>query len=372
MRITIIAHNVDPKSLEVVPGIDVIAETSDADSLNQSAATLCDVVLCDVDHTVLAEFEEIVRLFPSARLVGLVSESTNAFSVIEAQNCGCVEFVRKPVDAEHLAEVLQRTAGEGHHQGKTICVIGASGGAGATTIACNLAVALKEMGKVGLIDADLTFGGVSQYFDTQPGHTLADVCGCEQIDMVTLESAMEETSSGVHVLGRPDHVSERHKITPGKVAAVIHTASGMYHYTVIDLPRQLDDMVGHIMLRSTLVLVITETNVGSVNNAKRISSALVEEGLPRDRVAVVLNRAAKRTPHAVTPADVGRIMGSVYAVIPNDFPAALHASDRGMPIASTSPIHKAIHDMALRIAGRQEEHPQTRSRFRRLLKGGVS
>ena len=140
----------------------------------------------------------------------------------------------------------------------------------------------------------------------------------------------------------------------------------------MDLPRQLDDFVGNIVMRSNPVLIVAEMNVASVSNAKRIRSALLEEGLAENRVGVVLNRTTKRSAHALTEDDMRQTLGPLFALIPNDFPAALQASDQGIPIDSSSRICKAIQQMAETIAGSQSETVENKSRFMRLLKGGVS
>jgi Flp pilus assembly CpaE family ATPase len=138
----------------------------------------------------------------------------------------------------------------------------------------------------------------------------------------------------------------------------------------VDLFRQLDELVGTFMLRSDLVFIVTEMNVSSINNARRIRSALVEEGFDPGCVAPVLNRVSKRSAHALTPPDVEKVLGPIFATIPNDFPAALRAC--GQPIEPHSPIARAIQELAARIAGTQTDRPRTGARLMRLLKGVAS
>ena len=362
----------DSLTLAAVPGIDIVAETADILSLGAYSNTQCDVIICDIDNTEPSEVQEIKKLFPDSKMIGLLSKDTDVFLVVEAQRCGCNEFVRKPVEPEDITAALHKVVGEGHETGKIISIIASNGGAGATTIACNLAVQLASHGKVGLIDADLVFGGIAQYFDMPVKHTMADVCDCDQIDVVALTSAMTENDWGVHVLARPEEISDAGKVTPAKMSAILHTAARMFQYVVVDLPRQLDDLVGNIVVRSNPILIVTEMNVASVSNAKRIRAALLDEGLSEERIGVVLSRAAKRSAHALNEDDIRQTLGSLFAVIPNDFPAALQASDQGIPIDSSSKICKAIEQMAQRLLGAEVESSNNKSRFRRLLKGGVS
>ncbi|UCG32839.1 MAG: AAA family ATPase [Phycisphaerales bacterium] len=372
MKIAAIAHCADALSLAGVPGLDVIAETTDESSLHRAGQSLCDVVICDLDQAEPHEVKAVINFFPSTPVVALISEHTPAFRVVDAQSFGCKEFIRKPFDAKNVAIALQSVVVQGGSRGKSICLIGASGGAGVTTIACNLAVALAPKGRVGLIDADLSFGNVAQYFDRTPQYTIANVCSCDHIDQVSLKAAMIETEHGVSILARPNEISERSKVTPGKAAGLMHAASRTFNFIVVDLFRQLDERVGSFMLRSDLVLIVTEMNVSSANNARRIRDALVKEGFDTRCVAPVLNRVSKRSAHALTPPDVEKVLGPIFATIPNDFPAALSASDRGQPIEPHSPIAKAIQRMAESIAGSKTDEPRTGARLMRLLKGAAS
>jgi len=367
-----VAHRMDSLSLADVPGIEVVAESTDLASLRLAASTLCDVVLCDLDQAELTDLEEITELFPGTPLLGFISQETDAFRVVDAQRHGCKEFVRKPFNPEDVTTTLRRIVEGTTSRGKVICLIGASGGAGTTTLACNLAVQLAPMGKVGLIDADLSFGHVAQYFDQTPRHTIADVCDCDQIDQVSLAAAMVETDYGVSLLARPNEMSERYKVTSGKASGLVHTASHMYNYVVVDLFRQLDELVGSFIFRAHLVMIVAEMNVASANNARRIRQALLAEEFAPDRLAVVLNRASKRSAHVVTAADLEGPLGPLFATIPNDFPAALRASDQGKPIEAHSVISNAIRQMARKIAGLPEQKPRSGARFMRLLRGVAS
>jgi pilus assembly protein CpaE len=372
LKIAAVAHRVDADLLAGVPGLDVIAETADGPSLHRAAQSLCDVVICDLDQTEPDEVKAIIDLFPSVPVVALISEHTQAFRVVDAQSFGCKDFIRKPFNARDVLCVLQSVVVQGGSRGKSICLIGASGGTGVTTVACNLAVALASKGQVGLIDADLSFGNVAQYFDRTPQYTIANVCSCDHIDQVSLRAAMVDTEHGVSILARPNKITERGKVTPGKAAGLMHAACRTFNFVVVDLFRQLDELVGSFMLRSDLVLIVTEMNVSSASNARRIRDALVTEGFEASCVAPVLNRVSKRSAHALTPQDLEKVLGSIFATIPNDFPAALSASDRGQPIEPNSPIAKAIQRMAASIAGTQTDKPRTGTRLMRLLKGAAS
>ena len=371
MKIAAIAHQIDSLSLVDVPGIEIVAESADLASLRLAASTLCDVVLCDLDRAESADLREVTDLLGGTPIVGFLSEDTEAFRVVDAQRCGCSEFVPKPFKPEEVITAVHRAVGDRSSQGKTICLVGASGGAGATTIACNLAVQLASAGKVGLIDADLSFGNVAQYFDQTPRHTIADVCECDSIDQVSLGAAMVETEYGVSLLARPAEMSERAKVTPGKASGLLYTASRTYNYVLVDLFRQLDELVGSFMLRSNLLLIVTEMNVTSANNARRIRQALLQEGFAEERIAIILNRVTKRSAHALTQADLENTLGPFFAVIPNDFPAALRASDQGKPIDPNSPITKALREMAAKITGIENQKLRTGARFMRLLKGAA-
>lgn len=349
-------------------GVKVIASAIDIEALGECDISDCDAVLVDLDETDTRELSEIKYLLKDSVLIGVVSPNTPAVTALRAQRLGCNQLVTKPIDSDELRMVLEAEGDESI--GKIISVMSACGGGGATTIACNLAVELAAVGETVLIDADLTFGGVAKYFDLDPKHTLAELCSSDAIDTTAIKAAAVDTPSGPFVLARPQNISERSEVTADRFVSVLTNSARSYNYVVVDLPRQLDDITGNIILQSNHLIIVSELTVASLLNAKRIKSALVQEGIPEQRISYVVNRVKKHA-HSLDVSDAAEQLGTIYAEVPNDFNNARSAIDQGSPIDVASPIRGALKKLARKISGK-EDTPKTgkKNSLMRLLGRG--
>ena len=93
---------------------------------------------------------------------------------------GVEDYLLKPVTREVLGAALRQSASarasEGADDGRLIAVMGARGGAGASTVALNLAWTMAhECGlRVALVDFDLGFGSIALALDIEPGRGFRD------------------------------------------------------------------------------------------------------------------------------------------------------------------------------------------------------
>ena len=102
--------------------------------------------------------------------------------------------------------------------GRLIAVLGPNGGAGASTLAVNLAAALgsaKGAKPVGLIDLKLESGDLASLLDLKPTHTLADVCqNAARLDRVMFERSLAQHTAGIRLLAAPLHLTDIARVPP--------------------------------------------------------------------------------------------------------------------------------------------------------------
>ena len=104
---------------------------------------------------------------------------------------------------------MKATAGEVTKRGRVIVFLRGKGGAGATTLAVNSAVALAEtkMYKTAVVDLSLEFGNVTSHLNLKPQHTLAALAGTQpdaarRHDIRDLHRAGPKRRAGLRRLGR--------------------------------------------------------------------------------------------------------------------------------------------------------------------------
>jgi len=289
---------------------------------------------------VIEVIEQFSARFPEIALVALSSQ-TSPEAILAPMRVGCDQFVCTPIDPEDLARAVSRVASKRLLcQGKSrrTCVVGASGGVGATSIASNLALEIGHSTQhaCAFVDLDLQFGDVAANFDAEAKYTLFDIASStDNIDRTVLESVLTEAAENVLVLARPFAVDQAAMITPEVVHHAIDQLSSIYENVVIDLPRKLSPLEFAALEQADCVLIVCQLLVPSIRNARRYLDAIVAHGIPEDRIHIILNRGDTSTGRVSREDLADTIKRPIVAVIPNDFQFMARALDFGQPGGTT-------------------------------------
>lgn len=287
-------------------------------------------------------------------IVGVTGNKEFEF-IVEAQRAGCTQFARKPIDAVDLCDAVERSRSPGGSDegGRLVAVYGATGGAGATTVAAYLAAELaRSTGtRVSLIDLDLSFGGVARLFDLSPKHTLHDIARAGCVDTDLLWRAAETLPSNVDVFARPTSLHDAQQIDVPSLQEMIRVATASYPWTVIDLPRQLDPLTGFVMTHCQRLLLVLQLTLPSVDNAHRLIEALAAEGVDADHIELVINRYRKNAQGFTIEMVEKQLSKKALAILPNDYQSLRQAVDTGSPLSERNPVRAAIAELAAKLVG---------------------
>jgi pilus assembly protein CpaE len=305
--------------------------------------------------------QRIAEVAPECGILA-ISRSADPNTIIAAMRAGCHQFVRAPIDLEDLRGALERirqTMVPLSVTSQRFGVIGSSGGAGATTVACNLALELAHLTTraAALVDLNLRFGDVACAFDCQPRYSVADVCrGGAEIDRTMIEPALHELPCNVALLGRPEKVEDADDVQPEGVEQMFRVLAQMYPFIVVDLPRSLTPPAVAGLNGADRIIIVAQLSVPCLRNATRLYECLLNLGVNQDRVEIVLNRCNANY-ERIKPEEVEKHFGRpIFAVIPNDYRRVTTSRDLGHPIMTdspNSPARMAIHNMARTLAASQ-------------------
>ena len=317
--------------------------------------------------------QRIAEVAPDCGLIG-VSRSSDPETIIAAMRAGCGQFVRWPIDQSDLRAAIDRLCAKSRRNAEAprqICVIGSSGGAGTTTIACNLAMEFANITgrQCGLVDLNLEFGDIACAFDFVPKYSIADVCrdGVE-IDRMMLETVLEELPCNVCILPRPENIEDVREVTPEGLEHMLRLMSQLFPYITLDLPRSFSFLSAAAVRGADRTLIVTQLAVPYLRNAKRIYNCLLQMGTSEDRIEIVLNRCNANF-ERIRPEEVEHhFRRPIFGIVPNDYRHVTASRDLGHPIVSEapdSPARKAIAELARKIAGEslEEEEPEARGFF---------
>ncbi len=260
------------------------------------------------------------------------------------------EAIARVTARVQAAPILKKTAG------KIFVFVGAKGGAGVTTVACNFAVALAQDAKQNtlLIDFDLPLGDAAMNLGLTCEYSTVDALReAERLDSNFLSRLLVRHSSGLSLLGAPGRFPQ---VTIDSLAAnrLLTVSSNNFDCLVIDAGSRLDWTRSQLFDIASRVYLVTQAGIPELRNANRmITGSIPAFG---SKLEIVLNRYASKMmgiddeaiEHALTRAPQWRI--------PNDYFAVREMQNRAEPLAlENSPIARAIRKMARVACGLPED-----------------
>ncbi|WJV47169.1 septum site-determining protein Ssd [Streptomyces flavofungini] len=157
----------------------------------------------------------------------------------------------------------------------TVGLIGGRGGAGASTLACALAVTAARAGRrTMLVDADPLGGGLDVMLGGETAEGLRWPAFAQSRGRVG-GGALEESLPALHDLrvlswDRGDTVA----IAPEAVRAVLAAARRRGGVVVVDLPRRVDEAMAEALAQLDLGLLVVPAELRAVAGARRVASAV--------------------------------------------------------------------------------------------------
>ena len=368
---TIFLYEFDDPALATLSDFKIVGRAQSRDNLRTGIGALRpDVLVLDLDRNGAVDaITDAREIHPTLAIVGLTGETDPKF-VISAVRSGCHQLSPKPLDMNDLLVAIRRALNESIStaSGKVIGVVGAVGGAGATTIAACLAMSLAEVtrSRTLLMDADFDFGGVARAWDVQPAHTIADLLSAGALDPVLLEKAVVDVPGNVSILARPQTIEQAHGIDDTMISTVLQTARSLFTHIVVDLPHRLDALAWAAIQQCDKVLIVVQMTIPSVDNCARLLKALAHLGLPTEKVDIVVNRYRKNV-HFLTLEQIEeRAQRPIVAMVPSDFRSVCAAIDTGRPMPAHNQVRSTVQKLAMKMAG-VEDATAGRSWFSRLL-----
>lgn len=348
-------------SLDRHTAVHIVTEAHDRPGLLDCLGRLpIGLLVIDLDpqpSSALEIMEQVTSDFPTLAIVAL-SANADPDLMLSAMRAGCRQFIPKPIDLQDLSRALRLVVRSNtDQQAKTerlICLVGASGGCGVTTVAGNLSIELAQLSAdiCALVDLQMEFGSVATYFDCRPAHDIADLTNVpNEIDVKMVEQAMTVLPSNVALLARPQCIDQAANIDPERIASILSILTARYDSVVVDTPCRLDRISVTALEMATSVVLLLQLSVPSIRNAQRLYKSLIQYGMPADKILPVVNRVTRSC--SISPKDVEEHLGtSIFAVIPNDFKTVQAALDFGkslMKESPDSPVRKAIAGIARRL-----------------------
>jgi pilus assembly protein CpaE len=249
--------------------------------------------------------------------------------------------------------------------GGVICsLVSTVGGVGVTSLAANLALALRNVldKRVALADLDLQTGGLAVYLNLEPERTIMQLCESDRkLDSIQLEAALTKHSSGVYLLAGPRRIEDSELVSDKTVGAVLELMRQLFDFIVVDCGGYIDENAVAVWERSDYLFYVLDQSIAAARCAWRFLDLFGRLGLGGVEPAFVLNRFVPH--HPISEQQITHTLGRpIFARIPRDEKVLeriqLRAQDLWQ-VGPTAPLTRAIEDFARKLAANGEAPLET-------------
>jgi pilus assembly protein CpaE len=329
-----------------------------------------EVIILDMEENqelALQLAQYLVELNP-AQLFIATGPVLSSDQLMQAMRVGVTDYLPKPVAAEELraatircAHKVQKRVGEKQQiAGKIFSFFSPKGGAGATTLATNLAILIQRLTrkKTLVVDLDLEMGESALVLGVQPRFNFVDFAeNFRRMDASLLGSYIEHHPSGVHLLSAPAQPEKAEAVTPEQIRRILTFLRQHYDYIIVDTPGSFAASTLTIIEQADLVFVVSTADIPSLRNLQRGMPVLKRILVKGDeQVRLILNRYDPKD--TISVEYVERSIGmKIYWKISNDYEAVMTSLNAGEPIVLNggSPYSRDLRGLALQVTGLQEE-----------------
>ncbi|PON19414.1 hypothetical protein C2W62_02880 [Candidatus Entotheonella serta] len=284
----------------------------------------------------------------------------NADDVVQLFRVGIADFIELPLKEPEFKQALERFVAQYDRDvqlrpknGKLINLMGSKGGIGTTTMAVNLAIALKWRDRnkdVVLVDLDFQWGDVALILNLPHSHTISYLAQnhervSNQEFMQGVLTRHERYNISILPAANPN---DEFQLYPETVFKTIETLKSMFHYVVVDSSHVIHNISEEILYQFPELYLVSTLQPPVIRNTEQFITKF-----PNVDTHVIVNRSESNyeqfTTHDLKYKD--RVLYS----IPNDYSAASKFLNKEIPITQLwrwKKVTRAYKQLAKRIAAR--------------------
>jgi pilus assembly protein CpaE len=328
-----------------------------------------DVVMIDLDSSPEYALELVEAICANSQATVMVySELTNPDLLVRCMRAGAREFLTLPFTPGVMAEALVRASARRSAvrparktAGKLLVFLGAKGGSGTTTIACNFAVSLAKLAESQgtkqttlLIDLDLPLGDAALNLGIVAEYsTINALQNANRLDSNFLATLLIKHSSGVSVLAAPGKFPQ-YQASNDQIDKLLAVARQDFDNVVVDVGSRLDMTGTALFKEATTIYLITQVGIPELRNSNRLISQFFTAGGPK--LEIVINRWAPRALGVAEEHITKALTRPATWKMPDDYATVRRMQNTATPLAlEDSAISRMIRQMAQSVCGEPEK-----------------
>ena len=307
--------------------------------------------------------------------VMVYSAQTDPGLLLRCMRAGAREFLTLPLDSGTLAEALVRVSvlragsrAPRKKDGRLLVFLGAKGGSGVTTLACNFATSLaKESGlRTLLIDFNLPLGDAAISLGIKAQYSISSAFqNASRLDVNFLSTLLVQHESGLFVLAAPGELAPTY-VSAEAIDKLLDVARQSFDYVVVDAGSRLDLQREHLF---ATIYLVTQVGIPELRNSHRLIALLSAAGSPK--LEIVINRYDPRSVEIDEEHITKALTRPAKWKIPNNYAAVRRMQNTATLFTENDgQIAKVIQQMAHAVCGEPvigEKKKKGFSLFRRAI-----
>jgi pilus assembly protein CpaE len=339
----------------------LIADPAHLDEASRVRMRNCDVVIVELDSDPRFALDLVMDVCAQGSAIVMVySTQGDPDLVVRCMRAGVREFLRLPFTRGAMAEALDRTLARRpvtqalqKADGDLFVFLGAKGGAGVTTLACNFAVSLAQESAKNtlLIDLNLPLGDAAINLGIKAQYSAVDALqNSIRLDPSLLSTMLVRYSAWLSVLAAPTELTP-YEASNEAVDRLLAVARQGFDYVVVDAGLRLDLQRTALFNQFSTIYLITQVGIPELRNANRLIAQFSHEGSPK--LEVVINRYEAGSQGIPDAQVVKALTRPAQWRIPNNYAAVRKMQNTATPLAlEDSTISRAIRQMVKAACGK--------------------
>jgi pilus assembly protein CpaE len=311
----------------------------------------------------LTGLDELAHVCDSGTRVIVVGRTNDIILYRELVRRGVSEYLIAPIGVLDLVRAVSSLFGapDAKPVGRTIAVVGAKGGVGASTVAHNIAWSIaRDMRLHSVVaDLDLPFGTAGLDYNQDPPQGIADaVLSPERIDTAFVDRLLSKCTDNLSLLAAPATLERVYDFGTDAFDAIFDVLRGSVPFIVLDVPHIWSGWTKRTLIAADSILIVAGPDLANLRNAKNIVD-LLRAGRPNDHHPhYCLNQVGvPKRPEIKAEEFAKALEVEPAAVIPFEPQMFGTAANNGQMIAEISSGHRVaqtFRELAQVVTGRGE------------------
>ena len=330
------------------------------------ASATPNVVIIEADgrgDELLAGLDTLAEVCDAGTRVVVVGNMNDIVLYREMTRRGVSDYMITPVGTLDIIRAVSGLfyAADAKPVGRTLAVVGAKGGVGASTVAHNIAFSIARDVKLDAVvaDLDLPFGTAGLDFNQDPPQGIADaVMSPDRIDTAFVDRLLSKCTDHLSLLAAPATLDKVYDFGAEAFDTTFDVLRSTVPCIVLDVPHVWTGWARRTLIAADDILIVAAPDLANLRNTKNLID-LLRAARPNDsRPQYCLNMVGVPKRPEIKTADFAKALEfEPIASIPFEPQVFGTAANNGQMIAEVSSSHRSaetFRSLAQSLTGRTE------------------